>query len=140
MGRTWSDIAQVSGFASAGAASTAVVGHIERMPAEDQATARAFSAGNYRLVIAKLYEVVARAHTAGKPHTAVQALQVIAEVQDRHDRLTGLHVMVPTQVHVSVQSMTEVLADTRSRLQAAIDAAPPDVLDVETVELQEIER
>ncbi|WP_157859009.1 MULTISPECIES: hypothetical protein [Mycobacteroides] len=34
------------------------------MPAEDQELARAYSAGNYRQVIAQLYEVVARARTA----------------------------------------------------------------------------
>lgn len=137
MGRTWDEIAQTTGFKSHGAAFTAVKKHIERMPAEDQAVARAYSAGNYRLVIAQLYEVVARARTANKPHTAVQALQAIADVQDKHDKLVGLHIVQPTKIDVTVTSAMSVIERAEQELLAIASQQPAyalPVIDAEVVE------
>lgn len=141
MGRGWQEIADATGYKSAGAAFTAVKGHIERMPAEDQEISRAYSAGSYRLVIAQLHEIVAKAKAMNKPHTAVQALQAISEVQDKHDRLIGLTVAPSTKVEVTVTSAVAVLDRAEEQLlaiagqqpQAAIAASLP-VLDAEVVE------
>ncbi|SKV05611.1 Uncharacterised protein [Mycobacteroides abscessus subsp. bolletii] len=142
MGRTWDEIAKATGFKSHASAFNAVKKHIQRMPAEDQELARAYSAGNYRQVIAQLYEVVARARTANRHTTAVQALQAIADVQDKHDKLTGLHIAVPTKLEVNVTSAVAVLERAEADLLAivaenpralAAKAAQP-VIDAEVVE------
>lgn len=134
-GRTWDEIARVTNFKSHASACNAVKAHIARMPAEDQELARAFSAGTYRLVVAQLFEVAARARETGKPHTAVQALQAAADAQAKHDQLTGLNVMVPTKVEISV-SAAAVLERAEQELLAiaATQASVLPVMDAEVVE------
>lgn len=121
-GRTFDQIATEIGYGSPAAAYNAIRKHIERMPAEDQALSRAFSAGNYRQVIAALYDLADRCKTLGRTTGEVQALEAIANVQDRHDKLQGLHIAVPTEVNVNVKSSVEMLTATRTRLLEDIDA------------------
>lgn len=121
-GRTFDQIATQIGYGSPAAAYNAIRKHIERMPAEDQALSRAFSAGNYRQVIAALYDLAERCKTLGRTTGEVQALEAIANVQDRHDKLQGLHIAVPTEINVNVQSVAEVLTTARSKMLETVDA------------------
>lgn len=91
------------------------------MPAEDRAIARAFSAGNYQMVIAQLHEIAATAKRAGHTRTAVEALTAIAATQDRHDKLTGVHIAVPTEINIHVTA-AQVISDARERLLSIVDA------------------
>lgn len=138
MQRTWDEIARAAGYRTTAAAAKAVRRHIARMPAEDQQTARALSAGNYRMVIAQLYEIAAAAKSAGRTTSAVQALQTIADVQDKHDKLVGLHVVVPTKIDVTVSSAAAVLERAEAELLEIAQQAPPPgvglpVLDAEVI-------
>ena len=126
MNRTWDEIAGALGYGSPASAFKAVAAHIKRMPPEETEMARAFSAGNYRQVIAELYSVAAKAKTAGRLTTAVQALEAAANVQDKHDRLTGLHVVVPTKVDVNVQhSAVAVIDRAKEELLALVAKQQP---------------
>ncbi|NOR03674.1 hypothetical protein HGK72_26850 [Mycolicibacterium fortuitum] len=141
-GRTWQEIADALGYGSPASAYGAVAKHIERMPAEEIEMARAMSAGSYRQVIAQLYDVARKAKTTNKLTTAVQALQAIADVQDKHDKLTGLHIAVPTKVEVNVTSAVAVLERAEADLLAIAAENPPAivaksapaVIDAEVVE------
>lgn len=142
MGRTWQQIADAKGYGTHAAALRAVHDHIRRMPPEDQALSRAYSAGGYKSVTAQLWEILAQAKRDGEYQAAIAAARAIAEVQDRHDRLIGLHVAVPQRVDVTVHQSAaavidraeeELLALTRQS-PAAISAPPgPEVIDAEIV-------
>lgn len=137
-GRTWDDIAKAKGYKSPAGAFKAVKRYVERMPPEDQAIARAMSAGNYRLVMSQLYDVAASAKAQNRTTSAVQALQAIADVQDKHDRLVGLHIVQPTKVELTVTSAVSVLERAEEELlaiagqHAATYALP--VIDAEVIE------
>lgn len=144
-GRTFQEIADALKYGSAASAHAAVKKHIERMPAEDQEQARAFSAGNYRQVMAELYGIATRAKASNKLTTAVQAMEAIANVQAKHDQLTGVQAPVTTKVEVSV-SAGAVLERAEADLlalaalhQPAIPSMPPpvaipSVIDAEVIE------
>lgn len=137
-GRTFDEIATALGYGSPASAHKAVIGHIKRMPAEDQDMARAFSAGNYQQIIAELYSVAARAKTAGKLTTAVQALEAAANTQAKKDQLEGLHIAVPTKVDVNVQhSAVAVIDQAKEQLLALVAKQPQPaalpVIDAEVV-------
>lgn len=132
MNRTWDEIATALGYGSPSSAFKASNGHIKRMPAEDQDLARAYSAGTYKQVIAQLYEVAARAKKLDKLTNAVQALEAIANTQDKHDRLEGLQIAVPTKVDIQVTSRVAVLDRAEEQLMA-IAQRRPNVIDAEVI-------
>lgn len=137
MNRTWDEIATALKYGSPASAFKAVAGHIKRMPAEEAEMARAFSAGNYRQVIAELYSVAAKAKSANRLTTAVQALEAAANVQDKHDRLTGLHVVVPTKVDVNVTSAVAIVDRAEAELLALAAKQQPanlPYIDAQVVE------
>lgn len=127
MGRTWDEIAKATGFKTHGSAFNAVKGHIKRMPAEDQELARAFSAGTYRQVIARLAAVGVRAEAANKLTTAVQAYEAAANVQAKHDLLTGVQAPVTTKVDVNVTSAVAVIDNAEEQLRAILAARAPQI-------------
>lgn len=141
MHRTWDDIAEALNFGSPASAYKAVQRHLARMPAEEQNMARALSAGTHTMVIAELLSIGIQAKTAGKLVTAVEALEKASAIQDRHDKLIGLHVNVPTQIEVTVtESPAAVIRSLRDELvaklaQPAIAPAMP-VLDAEVIDDQ----
>lgn len=144
-GRTFQEIADALGYGSPASAFTAVKKHIERMPAEDQEQARAFSAGNYRQVMSELYGIATRAKAANKLTTAVQAMEAIANVQAKHDHLIGIEAPTTTKVEVSVsagavleRAEADLLALAAQRpvpaQQFAISAPVPAIVDAEVIE------
>lgn len=137
-GRTWQEIADEEGFGSRRAAQKAVEKLLERDPPSDVNTLRRAMGDGITMLRADLLDCLDDCKAKGQHIRVAQLGQVILDSFDKQAKLMGLHIAVPTEVHVSVQSMTEVLADTRSRLQAAIDAAPADVLDVDVVPLGEL--
>lgn len=137
-GRSWPEVAEAEGFRTARSARAAVRKWLERNPPEDIAILRRAAGDTIAIVIDRLLDSLEAAQAKGDLRGAAQIGQVVLDGVDKRARLEGLHIAVPTEVHVSVQSMTEVLADTRSRLQAAIDAAPAEPLDVDVVQLGEL--
>ncbi len=129
-GRTWDSIATELQYGSHRSAFNAVRKHIERLPTEDQDLARAFSAGTYKLVVARLFEVAEMAQRQGKPHTAVMALDSAAQATAKHDALQGLNVAVPTKVDIQVTSRVAVLDRAEEQLMA-IAQRRPNVIDAE---------
>lgn len=124
-GRTWDEIATELDYRSHGAAHDAVKSHIARMPTEDQDMARAFSAGNYRAVVAKLHDLADRCKELGRTTAEVQALDAAASVQERHDKLMGLHIAVASKVDVNVHhNAAELIESTREQLRALAQQQP----------------
>lgn len=141
MGRTLAEIADAKGYGSPSAANNAIKKHIQRMPPEEQASARAYSAGGYKLVVGQLWEILANAKRAGEHNSAIAAARAIAEVQDKHDRLLGIAAPPVTEVNVTVHQSAaavidraeeELLALTR-QARPAIAPAGPEVIEAEIV-------
>lgn len=137
-GRTWQEVADETGFRSRQSAIKAVQTFLERNPTSDVETLRRAMGDGIEQLRAELFESLEDCKKRGHHIRVAQLGQVILDSYEKQIKLSGLAIAVPTEVHVSVQSMTEVLADTRSRLQAAIDAAPADVLDVDVIPLGEL--
>ena len=110
-GRTFDEIATELGYGSPASAHKAVIGHIRRMPTEDQEMARALSAGTYQQVIAELFAVAKKATESGRLPPAVQALEAAANTRHKNDHLQGLHVAVATKVDVNVQHTAVAVID-----------------------------
>ncbi|BBY78843.1 hypothetical protein MPUL_00010 [Mycolicibacterium pulveris] len=92
------------------------------MPPEETAMARALSAGTYRMVINELHQIAEAAQQQNKHTPALQALQAIADVQERHDKLIGIAPVAPaTEVNVNIGA-AEALEQMRSQLTRVIDA------------------
>lgn len=125
LGHTWDDIATKLGYGSHASACKAATKHIERMPAEERDIARAYSAGNYRAVVAKLHDLADRCKELGRTTAEVQALDAAASVQERHDKLMGLHIAVASKVDVNVHhNAAELIESTREQLRALAQQQP----------------
>jgi putative SOS response-associated peptidase YedK len=138
MGRTLQEIADAKGYGSPAGAYNAIQKHIQRMPPEEQATARAYSAGGYKLVVAQLWEIFAQAKRSQEHSAAVAAARAIADIQDKHDRLLGIVPAAAAEVTVRVQSAVAVIDRAEEELlaiAAARRAADPAVIDAEVVEV-----
>lgn len=123
-GRTWQEIADELGFKSRGSVTTAVKRLILRDPPEDIATTRTYTAGAYRQVTTTLFESLEAAKAAGD-HTAVATLgRAIGEIQEKHAKLTGLHIPVVQQKEVEVNVQINTTAS------AVIDQAEHDLLAI----------
>lgn len=132
--RTWDDIAAACGYGSAAAACKAVTRHIDRMPREETAMARALSAGTYRMVINELHQIAESAQAQNKHTPALQALQAIADVQERHDKLIGIQPVEANSTEVVVNiTAAEALGQLRSQLSRVIDA---EIVDAPVLELR----
>ena len=136
--KTWDDIAAACGYASPASACKAVIRHIQRMPPEEAEMARALAAGTYRNVISKLYEVAEDAHRRGKHTPAVQALEAIANVQERHNKLLGIQPVATTEVNVNVAPIEELRTRLLDALKARADRA--EIVDAEVVEIPGLPR
>lgn len=125
LGRTWDDIANTLGYGSPASAYKAATGHIARMPREEQDIARAYSAGNYRQIIAALHDLAGRCAKLGRTTAEVQALAEAAAVQERHDKLMGLHIAVASKVDVNVHhNATELIESAREQMRALAQQQP----------------
>lgn len=123
MHRTLQEIADALGYRSRKSALGAIRAHMSRMPQDDIEIKRALTSGSYEIVMARLHRLLAKAEAADDRSSAAALARAIGEIEDRNAKLTGQHVPVATEVNVNVvQSMTEIVADTRARLHAAIDA------------------
>lgn len=137
MCRTWQEIADTLGFKSAGAASNAVDRLVKRMPPEDLAKQRTYTAEGLRLVQATLFEALAEAKRRKQPAEVVACSRAIADVLDKHAKLVGLQVVVPQDVNVHLhQTAAQVINDAEAQLLALAASRPAGlpVIDAEVVE------
>lgn len=135
--RTWGEIAEAEGFKSPSSAANAVTRYLRRQPPEDLASKRLFTAGGYQVVLAALFEALGHARTRKEPHAVVAVSRAIAEVQDKHARLMGLHVAVPQEVTVNVHQTAAAVIDRAQEELLAIAAARPSALPVIDAEIVE---
>lgn len=136
-GRTWQEVADAEGFRSRKSAQKAVERWLMRNPQGDVETLRRAMGDGLTMIREKVLDSMDECQAKGDHRGVAQLGQVAADTIDKQAKLMGLHIAVPAEMHVSVQSMAEVLADTRSRLRAAIDAVP-EPLDVEVVGVPEL--
>lgn len=143
-GHTWQEIADKLGFKSRSSATLAVKRLILRDPPEDAVTARTYTGHAYRQVTATLFESLEAAKTAGD-HTAVATIgRAIGEIQEKHAKLTGLHIPVVQQkeveVNVQINTTAAAVIDQAEHDLLAIAAGTKDagllpVIDAEVVEV-----
>ncbi len=139
---TWDAIAEAKGYGSPAAAHKAVTRHIARMPPEELAMARALAAGTYSMVIASLVRVAVKAEQAGKYTNVIEAQRAIADVQERHCKLTGVQAEVAPQINVTVapvvaleQAEQAMIAHLERQPQLPqAPAAQPDIIEAEVIE------
>lgn len=139
---TWDQIAEAKGYASAAAACKAVQRHISRIPPEERQMGIALAAGTYSMVIASLVRVAVKAEQAGKYTNVIEAQRAIADVQERHCKLTGVQAEVAPQINVTVapvvaleQAEQAMIAHLERQPQLPqAPAAQPDIIEAEVIE------
>lgn len=102
----------------------------------------ALAAGTYSMVIAQLAQVAARAKQTDKLTNAVEALRAIADVQERHCKLTGVQAEVAPQINVTVAPVVALEQAEQAMIahlerQPQLPQAPavgPDVIEAEVIE------
>lgn len=122
-GRTWSEVAREVGYNSPQAALKAVKSWLEKNPPDELETMRRASGDMLTRGIDKLFKAMEVAERRGELRTLAELVKVAFDGIDKRAKLRGEWVAVPTQVDVTVvQTMTEILTDTKARLLDAIDA------------------
>lgn len=142
-GHTWQEVADACGFRSRGSATKAVQRLILRDPPESVETKRTYTGLAYRQVTAKLFAQLEAAQ-AENDHAAVASLgRAIGEIQEKHAKLTGQHVVVAKEVevnhHVEIASTARGVVDQAEQDLLAIAAGHRDagmlpVIDAEVIE------
>jgi hypothetical protein len=145
MHRTFQEIADTLHYRSRKSAQDAVRAHMARMPKEDLAVQRALTAGSYEIVIARLHRLLATAEKADDRTGAATVARALADVQEKHAKLTGQYAEAKPDVEVTVNvglTPASVLKEAESNLIAIAAArrasmpaiAPPvEIVDAEVV-------
>lgn len=102
----------------------------------------ALAAGTYSMVIASLVRVAVKAEQAGKYTNVIEAQRAIADVQERHCKLTGVQAEVAPQINVTVapvvaleQAEQAMIAHLERQPQLPqAPAAQPDIIEAEVIE------
>ena len=132
-GRTWQEIADEVGFKSRHSAQKAVQAFLRKNPPDDIDTMRRAVGQVMNETMATVRDSLDNAHAEGRHRDVAELAKVILDGADKRAKLEGLYVAVPQVVDVNVtQTMTELVSDTRAKLQAAIDA---EVVELPAVEL-----
>ncbi|WP_156750792.1 hypothetical protein [Mycobacterium sp. 852013-50091_SCH5140682] len=121
-GRTWQEVADAEGFRSRQSARKAVEKWLQKNPTDDIERLRRATGDSLTMVIHTLLDSLEKAHEAGRHRDVAELGKVVLDGLDKRAKLQGLHIAVPQVVDVNVQTMTEILTDTRARLLDAIDA------------------
>lgn len=122
-GRTWQEIADQTGYKSRHSAQKAVQAFLKKDPPDDITTLRRATGQFLADTLNTVRESLDDAH-ADNDHQAVASLsRVILDGLDKRAKLEGLYIAVPSVIDVNVtQTVVEMIADTRAKLEAAIDA------------------
>jgi len=149
MGHTYRQIAEQLGFKSHASVINAVKRYLATQPPEDVAVMRAYTAGSYRIVTARLHRLLAKAETDGDRPAAATLARAIADIEDKHAKLTGQYVpeaKPDVEVTVNVTGLTPAavvgeaetnllaIAKARRANMPAIAPPTPAVIDAEVVE------
>lgn len=127
-GRTWSEVATECGYRRHDTARKAVAKFLQKNPPDDLETMRRMSGEMLITTAKKLGQALDSALDADKTRDAAELGKAIFAGVGEWAKLTGQHITQPKQVDVTVtQTITEVIAHTRERLMAVIDA---DFIDV----------
>lgn len=130
-GRTWQEVADELGFRSRQNAAAAVNTWLRANPPDDLETMRRATGDTLVMTAARALDAMETAIQAGRYRDAAELGKVAIDGMDKHAKLTGQHIVVPKEVSVHIQSVTEIIASTRSQLMAALDAEVLSVVDVE---------
>lgn len=122
-GRTWNEIAEALDFKSRRSVQRAVATHLERNKPEAAEIVRRSMGEGLTMIREQLLDSLEEARAEGDHQAVATLARAATDSIEKQARLMGLHIAVATEVNVNVvQTMTEIVADTRARLQAAIDA------------------
>lgn len=130
-GRTWQEVADDEGFRSRRSAQLAVERWLKRNPQADVEVLRRAMGDGIELLRRDLQDTLDTCKAHGQAIRVAQLGQVILDSYDKQAKLMGLHIAVPAEVNVTVQSMSQMIDDTRRRLMNAIDA---EVVDLPAVQ------
>lgn len=131
-GATWQEIADALGFASRKGAQMAVQRLRNATPPETVEQARAKHDSTLRLLQQRMFSGFLRADQARDDETAVKYAKEIRGLVGDRAKLCG--VVAPQRAEVDVivtETPAALLAETRQRLMAAIDAEVIDVKEIE---------
>jgi hypothetical protein len=143
-GRTWQEIADQTGYKSLHAANAAVNRWLQKNPPDDLTTLRRATGDTLRHLATRLADEAHNALDEGNRTEAANLARAALDGLDRYAKLTGQH--TPVEVNVNINA-TQAIADTRTRLLDAIDAAttePPAItaqapLEAEVIEAEVVE-
>lgn len=136
-GRTWPEVAREFGYGSAQNARKAVHKWLQKNPNDDLEIMRRASGQMLVTTTRKLVKALDIALESEKTRDAAELGKAIFDGVEKYAKLTGQHVVVPTEVNVTVtQTMSELVTDARAKLMQAIDAEVLDVQEVPRVQLE----
>jgi hypothetical protein len=130
-GHTWATIADTLGYRSVQSAQKAVSAWLRRNPPDDIETLRRATGDILIDTINKLRASLDVAIEKGGTTSVAELGRAVFDGCDRYAKLTGQHIIPPTEVNVNV-SVTEALAATRRKLL--------DVIDAEVLDAKELDR
>lgn len=128
-GRTWQEIADELGFRSRQTANTAVNAWLRANPPDEIETLRRATGTVLVDTAGKCRDAMDEAIKAGKYRDAAELGKVAIDGFEKYAKLTGQHVVVPKEVSVHIQSVTEIIASTRAQLEATLDAEVLSVVE-----------
>lgn len=138
-GRTWREVAEVTGFKSPQSAQKAAMSWLKKNPPSTLEIARRANGDGIRQVRGMLMETMAKAKAKGEHRTVSELGRAVLDSYEKEAKLWGLFVVVPEEVNVNVTTAVAVLERAESELLAlaasgrsAISAQP--VIDAEVVE------
>ncbi len=129
VGRTWDEVARETGYASRGAAQTAVKRLLDRTPKEDTEAARRSALESLRITSSILFARFADAATRQDDAAVVALNGALHRNRDQVAKFLGLY--APAQVDVTVSTSPAEILD---RAEAELLALVPPVIDAEIEE------
>lgn len=123
LGRTWPEVARELGYRRQDTARHAVAKWLQKNPNDDLETMRRASGMMLVNTTRKLNQALDLALDLGKTRDAAELGKAIFDGVEKYARLTGQHVVKPTEINLNVnQTLVEILVDTQARLMDVIDA------------------
>jgi hypothetical protein len=132
-GHTWEHIAHEIGYRSKQSAQQAIQGWLKRNPPDDIETLRRATGDILIETIGKLRDTLDVAISKGQTTAVAELGRAVFDGCDRYAKLTGQHIVPPTEVNVTM-TITEAIEGTRKRLLGAIDAEVVDVVEAKELE------
>ena len=137
-GRTWREVAEVTGFNSPQSAQKAAMSWLKKNPPSSLEVARRANGDGIRQVRGVLMQAMAKAQARGEHRTVSELGRAVLDSFEKEAKLWGLFVVVPEEVNVNVTTVAAVLERAEADLLALAAGHRPaiaaGVIDAEVVE------